>query len=73
MKTTLRQIASTFQREDPEWTNRRKACRMRMQFNTGMKIDLGAELESEEPLIMAGRFWLACHESNVTSGCMIEK
>ena len=46
---------------------------MRVQFNTGMKIELGAEPEAKEPLIMAGRFWLACHESNVTSGCMIEK
>ena len=45
-----------------------KANRMRVQFNTGMKMELGAELEAEEPLILAGRFWLACHESNVTSG-----
>ena len=45
-----------------------KANRMRVQFNTGMKIDLGAELEAKEPQILAGRFWLACQESNVTSG-----
>ena len=31
-----------------------KANRMRMQFNTGMKMELGAEPEAKEPLIMAG-------------------
>ena len=45
---------------------------MRVQFNTGMKMELGTEPEAKVPLILAGRFWLAWHESNVTSGCVIE-
>ena len=50
-----------------------KANRMRVQFNTGMEMELGTEPEAKKPLILAIRFWLACHESNVTSGCMIEQ